>query len=89
MNFDVEGLLRMNLVPQRRGGKEGVSPGTTDLSTEVREVRCNFGCEGADVGEDLRWEFVDGCERVSDRSDGTGSINQTVLDADDLRRRVS
>ena len=41
------------------------------------------------MGEDLGWEFVDGCERVSDRSDGAGSFNQAAFGADDLRRRVS
>ena len=50
---------------------------------------CESGREGADVGEDLGWEFADGCECVSDRSDGTGSFNQAFFGADDLIEQVN
>jgi len=39
------------------------------------------------VGEDLRWEFVDQCEHVSDRSSGAGSFNPAFFGADGLIRQ--
>ena len=89
MNFDVEGVLRADLFPERRGCEEGVSPVTTDLRTEVCKVCCNVGCEGADVHENLGWEFVDGCERVSHRSEDAGSFKEAFFGVDDLIRRES
>jgi len=89
MNIDMEGVYRMNLVPERRGGEESVSPGTTDLSTQVRKVGYDVGCECADVGEDLGWEFVDGCEHVFHRSENAGGFDQAFFCADDLIRPVS
>ena len=89
MNIGVEGVVRINLVPERRGGEESISPGTTDLSAEVREVRYGVRCGGADVGEDLGWEFVDWCEQVSHRSENAGGFDQAFFSTDNLIRRVS
>lgn len=89
MNVEVKGVIRVDLFPERRGGEEGVSPETADLSADVRKVRYDVGCGGADVGEDLGWEFIDGCEHVSHRSEDTGSFYQAFFRADDLIRRGS
>ena len=89
MNIGVDGVFCVDLVPERRGWENCVSPVTTDLCTEVCKVIFEIGCEGADVDEDLGWEFVDGCQRVSDRSDGAGSFNQDFFSANDLMRRTS
>ena len=85
----MEGVIRVDHVPERREGKESGSPVTADLSTDMGEVGYEVGCEGADVGEDLRWEFVDGRERISDRSDGAGSLDQAFFGIDDLMRWIS
>ena len=89
VDIDVEWVCRTDLVPERRGSEKCILPVTTDLSTDVCKVRYGVGCEGADVDEDLGWEFVDRCERVSHRSEDTGSFNQATFSADNLRRRVS
>ena len=44
MNFDVEGVVRVDFVPERRECEEGVSPVTTDLYAKVRKVRYGAGC---------------------------------------------
>ena len=89
VNVDVEGVLNVNRVPHRRGSQKGVSPVTTNLSTDVRENRCDVRSEGVDVGEELGWELVDGRKGVSHRSEGAGSFDQAYFNADDLRSRVS
>ena len=89
MNFYVEGIFRVDHVPERGGSEKSVSPVTTDLSTKVCQVICGAECGGADVGKNFRWEFVDGCEHVSHRPDRAGSSDQAFFDHDDLRRRVS
>ena len=89
MNVDVEGVFNVDHVPDQRGSQKGVLPVAANLSTDVREVRYNVGSECADVGEDLRWEFVDGRERVSHRLDGANCFGQALLDANNLRSRAS
>ena len=79
----------MDLVPERRRGEESVSPGTADLSTDVCKVRYDFGCKGADVGKDLGWEFVDGCEHVSERSGDADSSNEAFFGVDNLIKHVN
>ena len=85
----MEGVFNVDHVPDRRGSQKGVSPVAANLSADVRKVGYDVGSECVDVGEDLGWEFVDGRERVSHRSDGADSFGQALLDANDLRSRVS
>lgn len=89
MDVDVEGVVVVNLVPECRKSEKSSPPVTTDLCAEVCKVGRDVGCEGADVGEDFGWEFVDWCERVSHRSEGADSFNEASFGADDLRRLVS
>ena len=53
------------------------------------KVRFGLGSgeKGADVDEYLGWEFVDGHERVLQRSKGMGGFNKAFFSAGDLGRR--
>ena len=83
----MERVFYKDLAPERRGGEKSISPVTTNLSTVVYKVRFGTGREGADMDEDFGREFVDGRERVPQRSEGTGGFDQAFFCDDDLRRR--